>query len=121
MNAVTADLRLALDETGLRPALFALLAIVHSNPGIIQTAAGNALGIQRANLVPLLNDLEQRKLIERRAAPHDRRAYALHLTAEGAVLFDEAMRRIRAHEARFFGRLTEGERMAFSRILAKLA
>jgi DNA-binding MarR family transcriptional regulator len=77
MNAVSSDLRVALEETGLRPALFALLAIVRSNPGIIQTAAGNALDIQRANLVPLLNELEKRKLVERRATRHDKRAYAL--------------------------------------------
>ena len=121
MNAVTADLRLALEETSLRPALFAILAIVRGNPGIIQTAAGNALGIQRANFVPLLNELGDRKLVERRAAPQDKRAYALYLTGEGERVLDEALRRIHDHETRFFGRLSASERASLAKILARLS
>ena len=120
-NAMMSDLMTSLEPTALRPVLFAILAVVRNNPGIIQTVLGNALGIQRANLVPLLNELGDRDLLERRVAPHDKRAYALHLTPAGSRLLDETLIRIAEHEARFFGVLTERERAALTSSLIKLA
>jgi DNA-binding MarR family transcriptional regulator len=119
-NAMTSDLRSTLEGTGLRPVLVALLAVVARNPGIIQTAVGNALGVQRANLVPLVNELGKRGLIERRAAPNDRRAYALHLTPEGEIVLEDVLHRIHDHEERLFGRLTQRERDTLKRLLAKV-
>ena len=121
MNVVSSDLMSALEPTALRPVLFAILAVVRDNRSIIQTAVGNALGIQRANLVPLLNELCDRHLLERRVAPHDKRAFALQLTGQGEKLLDDALRRIDAHESRIFGRLNARERAAFSKTLLKLA
>ena len=120
-NAMTSDLRATLEGTALRPVLFAMLAVVARNPGIIQTALGNALGVQRANLVPLLNELAERDLIERRPAPNDKRAYALHLTAAGDQILEEAMDRIQDHEERLVARLTARERETLKRLLAKIA
>jgi DNA-binding MarR family transcriptional regulator len=119
-NAMTSDLRATLEGTGLRPVLFAMLAVVARNPGIIQTALGNALGVQRANLVPLLNELGERDLIERRPAPNDKRAYALHLTAAGERILEEALARIREHEERLVQRLNARERETLKRLLAKI-
>ncbi len=119
-NAMTSDLRMTLEGTGLRPVLFAMLAVVARNPGIIQTALGNALGVQRANLVPLLNELGDRDLIERRPAPNDKRAYALHVTAAGEHILEEALARIYDHEERLLQRLSAGERETLKRLLAKI-
>ena len=121
MTAATADLMVALEGTALRPVHFAMLAVVRRNPGIIQTALGNALGIQRANLVPPLNELCESGLIERRTCAHDKRAYALHLTKTGNRRLDDALARVAEHETRFFGRLAPRERAALTRILARLA
>jgi DNA-binding MarR family transcriptional regulator len=120
-NAMTSDLRATLEGTSLRPVLFAMLAVVARNPGIIQTALGNSLGVQRANLVPLLNELAERDLIERRPAPNDKRAYALFLTASGERILEEALDRIHEHEERLVARLTARERETLKRLLAKIA
>jgi DNA-binding MarR family transcriptional regulator len=120
-NAMTSDLRVTLEGTGLRPVLFAMLAVVARNPGIIQTALGNALGVQRANLVPLLNELGDRDLIERRPAPNDKRAYALHVTAAGERILVEALARIHDHEERLLERLSARERDSLKRLLGKIA
>jgi DNA-binding MarR family transcriptional regulator len=109
-NAVMADFMAAVGELGLRPALFAMLAVARENPGINQSALGRALGIQRANLVPLIAELAGRGLIERRPAERDRRAVAVHLTEAGERLLDDAERRIRPHEERMLRGLNRKER-----------
>ena len=120
-NAMTSDLKATLDGTRLRPVLVAMLAVIARNPGIIQTAVGNALGVQRANLVPLVNEAGERGWVERQPAPNDRRAYALHLTPAGERLLAEALDRIAEHEARLFGRLTARERETLKRLLGKVS
>ena len=119
-NAMTSDLKATLEGTGLRPVLVAMLAVIDRNPGIIQTAVGNALGVQRANLVPLVNEVSERGWVERRPAPKDKRAYALYLTPAGEELLEEALSRIADHEKRLFGRLTQRERETLMRLLAKV-
>src|SRR5437773_200281 len=52
----------AFKELDLRPTQLAVLTIINENPGIRQTAVCAALGIQKANFVPLLNELERRGL-----------------------------------------------------------
>jgi len=54
-----------------------------------------ALRIEKANFVGLLDTLERRKLVDRRADPNDRRRYAIHLTKEGEALLRKA---VRAHD-----------------------
>jgi DNA-binding MarR family transcriptional regulator len=41
------------------------------------------LGLKRANLVALLDELEDRELLVRMPSPSDRRSYQLHLTENG--------------------------------------
>lgn len=116
-----ADLLPTLAPLGLRPALFAMLAVIRARPGIIQMGLGAELGIQRANLVPLIAELTGRRLIERHAAPHDRRALTLHLTPEGEALLDEAVALIRDHEERLLARLSAEERARLIELLARIA
>ena len=53
-------------------------------------ALNDTLGIKRANFVTLAHGLEERGLIERRAASGDRRANALHLTEAGRSFLSQA-------------------------------
>jgi DNA-binding MarR family transcriptional regulator len=119
-NAVMADFMAAVGELGLRPALFAMLAVARENPGINQSALGRALGIQRTNLAPLIAELAARTLIERRPAAGDRRAVAVHLTDAGEALLDEAARRVRAHEARLLDGLSAAENETLRELLSRI-
>ena len=76
----------------LRPAEFSVLSLIAQNPGRKQSEIAAALGIQRANFVVLMNELESRCLTERRSAPNDRRSYAIHLTPAGESLLADARR-----------------------------
>lgn len=116
-----ADLRSTLAPHGMRPVLYAILELVHSEPGMIQMAVGTELGIQRANLVPLISDLESRGLIERRIAPHDRRAMALYLTPAGEKMQKELTQLVLEHENRTVGNLTADERKNLLEVLDKVA
>ena len=120
-NRMMADLMPILGSISLRPVLFAMLSVIRANPGIIQMGLGTELGIQRANLVPLINELTSRNLIVRRADPRDRRALTLHLTAEGEALLDEAAALIGKHEKRMLTRLSAAERNKLLELLEKIA
>lgn len=80
----------AFETLNLRPAEYSVLVLIADNPGRKQTEIAEILGIKRANFVALVTGLETRGLIERQAAPGDRRANALYLTADGVKFLDEA-------------------------------
>lgn len=106
--AVWTDLVAALAPFGLRPSHYSVLLILRATPGSRQQDIGEALGIQRPNLVAMIDGLEKRGLLTRTVNPADRRSYALALTADGAALLDEADAAHRAHEARLAERMGEG-------------
>lgn len=74
----------------LRPAQFSTLVLIGANPGVGQRYLCETLGIEKANFVGLLDILERRNLVERRAEPKDRRRYAIFLTKEGHSLLRKA-------------------------------
>lgn len=115
-----ADLRGALAPFGMRPMLFAIMELIRAEPGIIQMAVGAELGIQRANLVPLINDLVARGLVERQVAQHDRRAMSLFLTAEGLRLQSQMTDLVLDHERRTLASLTLSERNRLMQLLEKV-
>lgn len=84
----------------LRPADYAVLSVVDANPGLSQMALSNALGIERAHLVRLLDRLEDRLLLNRIASLSDRRSHCLHLTERGRVLLAKSRVQIAAQEVR---------------------
>jgi DNA-binding MarR family transcriptional regulator len=120
-NRLIGDFSATMAPLSLRPVLFAMLEVVRANPGIIQMGLGTELGIQRANLVPLVNELTGRGLIKRIPAPNDRRALAVYLTDEGARLLDEAEGLVRAHEERMLAALSRSERNKLLELLEKIA
>jgi DNA-binding MarR family transcriptional regulator len=88
--AIFKDLIAALRPCGLRPTDFSVLLVIEATPGLKQQAVGEALSIQRPNLVTIIDQLEDRGLVRRGAAPGDRRSYALTLTPEGQQLLARA-------------------------------
>ena len=68
---------------GLEPHHAGILRILGSNSGITQQRLSAMLGMFPSRLVVLLDDLEDRKLIDRRSHPTDRRRHRLYLTKAG--------------------------------------
>ncbi len=119
--AIFADFDQALAEWDLSPGLFALLVIVEANAGLRQTQLAKAAHLDRSTLVPALDKLEDRGLVERRDAPTDRRSNGLWLTPAGATVLDRAKVAVRAHEAAIAAALTSTERNTLLALLDRLA
>lgn len=67
----------------LTPPLFRVLNLVDAAEGQSQQAIGAAIEVPASRMVALVDELEQRGLVERRLDPDDRRVRALHLTRKG--------------------------------------
>lgn len=119
--AVFADFERSLGALDLSPGLFGLLVIIEANPGLRQIQLADAARLDRSTLVPALDKLEDRALVERRAAPDDRRSNGLFLTRPGTTLLQRAKRIVRDHEQRIAGNLSVDERETLVRCLDRLA
>lgn len=119
--AVFADFAHTMADFDLTPGQFGTLALIAANPGLSQTALGTALGIDRSSVVPLIDKLERRHLVERAPHPRDRRSHALRLTPDGATLFDTARAAVARHEAHIFAPLAPAERETLARLLDRVS
>jgi len=91
---------------GIRPVQLTALAIIVQNDRLGQSALGDMLGMKRANVVTLLDELQERGLIKRKPSLSDRRAYEVHLTPKGRRFTQELLavhERLEADLARSFG------------------
>ena len=102
-NATAADLAARLAKLDLRQSDASALMLIGANAGVTASAIGRELDIQRANMVPLLNRLEDADLIER--SPLDGKSQGLDLTPAGRVKLAEARAVIEAFEAEMIARI----------------
>jgi DNA-binding MarR family transcriptional regulator len=99
---------------------YAVLAAIADADGPSQQEVAAALGIDRATLVALADDLEAQRLIRRDRSDSDRRAYALTLTGRGAAILEHADALMDECEQEFTGVLTPAEREQLAGLLARL-
>jgi DNA-binding MarR family transcriptional regulator len=98
--AIFADFNHTLASLDLRPGQFAVLMVIDQNPGASQSSVSAALGIQKANFVATIADMEKRDLVRRRKSDSDGRTYSLGLTARGRALLQHASELQSLHESR---------------------
>jgi DNA-binding MarR family transcriptional regulator len=67
----------------IRPVTLTALGTIYDHPGVTQAELGKKLNIKRANMVPVMAELEGRGLIARRPSDTDRRAHVVALTPAG--------------------------------------
>ena len=99
------DFHQSVSDANVRPPQFSILEIVDRNPGIRPSDVSTALGISRANLVPLLSELEMLGWLLRKGDKTDGRAQALHLTKAGIAQLETLHKVVLPHEDRLAARL----------------
>jgi DNA-binding MarR family transcriptional regulator len=105
----------------LAPADAGILRLLRINAGISQQELAGRLRIHPSRLVAILDNLEKRSLIERRANPEDRRLYSLHLTGTGTEMLEQIGQVARQHQQALCSALTAEEREQLTQLLQKLA
>ena len=105
----------------LAPPHAGVLRQVALAPGISQRELGARLSISPSRLVGLLDELEERGLIERRDDPSDRRTYALALTEAGRRALEQVATVAREHDQAVCEPLSPAERDELARLLRRLA
>ena len=106
---------------GLEPRQFGMLTRLAANEGRSQQANGEMMGLNPTRMVFLVDDLEQRGLVERRRNPADRRSHALYLTELGRAKLREAQQASAGPEGQIGSSLTDQQRGQLTRLLRRLA
>lgn len=73
-----------LEPLGLSPRAWGVLSTLVESGPLTQIELAIATGTDRTAMVYLLDDLEERRLVERERNPDDRRSFLIHLTPAGA-------------------------------------
>lgn len=106
---------------GLEPRHAGMLMRLALNEGQSQQAVGELIGLNSTRMVFLVDELEQRGLVERRRNDADRRSYALYLTEAGR----DAVRRVRQvaaqHQAELGASLSPDDRTQLTGLLRRVA
>jgi DNA-binding MarR family transcriptional regulator len=110
-----------LEPLGLKPAHAGILGVIQQADGLSQQALGETLGIFPSRLVAVLDELEQRGLVERRDNPNDRRSHALYLTEAGRAALEQIGRVGRAHQDALCAALDSSERAQLAGLLTRIA
>ena len=105
----------------LRPRHLVALTVLRDRGGSTQQALAATLAMDGTNIVGLLNELEARKLIERRRSPEDRRRHQVELTDAGAEQLASAERALSAVEDEVLGALDESQRETLYSLLQQAA
>jgi len=108
-------------ELDLTPPQTGLLRAVSATPGQSQQALARQLGTPPSRLVALIDDLDERGVLERRRNPEDRRLHALYVTDVGAALLRKIGQVARAHDDAVCAGLEPAERTQLRVLLARIA
>jgi DNA-binding MarR family transcriptional regulator len=110
---------IALEPIGLRPRHLVALMVLRDPGPMTQGALGDVLRLDPTNLVGLLNELEQRGLLERRRDPADRRRHIVELSPDGRAALERAERELASVQDEILAALDGSERATLHDLLLR--
>ena len=105
----------------LTPPDAGILRLLRVAAGLSQQELAAKLQIHPSRLVAILDNLEKRGLVERRANPDDRRLYSLHLTKDGGEVLEKIGKVAREHHDALLTALNREERNELTTLLLRIA
>lgn len=118
--AIFRDLKRTLDSYAISPGLFGVLVLLEANAGMKQTDLARAVHLDRSTVVNVIDNLEDRRLVERRVANGDRRSKALYLTTDGKRLLQKLKPLVAEHERRLTRGLSGAEEKTLVSLLQRI-
>lgn len=110
-----------LDRGGLRPRHVVALTLLRDHGAVSQQGLAEALRLDPSNLVGLLNELEQSRLVSRTRDRSDRRRHIVDLAPAGRRALEDVEQRLACVEDRVLGALSEQERDTLHALLLRAA
>ena len=108
-----------LERHGVTMWAYVVLTALRDGPARAQAALAAAINADKTRLIPVLDDLQKRGLIEREPDPADRRVCLLGLTPEGRRLQQAVQAEIRSAEEIMLSKIKD--QAAFVRALGELS
>jgi len=105
---------------GLTRAQWVVIARIHKHPGLSQSEIADILEIEKASAGRLVDRMEAKGWVERRADPDDRRINRLHLTDEAERLHADIWPLAEATVDDALGDLSTAERRVFAAMLTRI-
>ena len=109
-----------ISSLGLTPPQAGLLRAIALGPGQSQQALARRLRTQPSRVVAMVDELEDRGLVERARNPRDRRLHALNLTASGRELLQQVGQAAIRHDQSICEPLGDEERQQLATLLERL-
>ena len=100
---------------------YSVLALLAESACEAQTTIADMLSLDRSQLVGLLDGLEERKMIERRRDPNDRRRHTVTVTAEGKRQLEKLRAIMNRIAEDFLSPLDDESRAQLHELLLQLA
>jgi DNA-binding MarR family transcriptional regulator len=115
-----AELRRALEHTGLTPPQFAVLALLYGRGAQRQATLCERGVIDPNTMVGIVDRLEAAGLVARRRDPQDRRAYLVRITPKGWRTFESCISVRNQAATRSWAALSPAERNQLRDLLRKV-
>jgi MarR family transcriptional regulator, lower aerobic nicotinate degradation pathway regulator len=107
-------------EFDLTPVQYAALVAIHTHPGIDATRLSAVIAFDRSTLGSVIERLQAKGLVERKAAREDKRVKLLYLTKAGAALLCDIMPAVDRAQARMLQPLKPADRKTLLALLTQL-
>lgn len=107
-------------KLGIHPPQAGILDTLAASGPLNQLAIGEAMGIDKASMVKLLDSVEELGLVERKTDSQDRRAKTVEITAKGKKLLPK-LKAVRAKvEGAYLAPLTKEEAILYRELTRKI-